>query len=85
MPDKNTVPDGPLNKDYMGVWRHKATGGFYVLLLMAMNETDLIPAAVYKSLKDNIIWTRPWREFTDGRFEKVDWDAVNSSVYHFIK
>lgn len=55
----------------MTYWQHRK-GGLYEVLHHAVNEADLRPVVVYRSLKDNKIWVRPMGEFYDGRFTRYD-------------
>ncbi len=52
--------------------RHKKSGGFYQVVLLANIEASLEPAYVYKSLQSHDFWIRPQAEMEDGRFELVD-------------
>lgn len=52
-------------------YRHVATGGFYRLVGEALRESDLAKLAVYRSEETGQVWTRPWEEFHDGRFELI--------------
>lgn len=51
--------------------RHKKTGGFYKVLLLANVEATLEPAYVYESMQSHDFWIRPQAEMEDGRFEVV--------------
>ena len=51
--------------------RHKKTGGFYKVLLLANVEATLESAYVYESLQSHDFWIRPQAEMEDGRFELV--------------
>ena len=51
--------------------RHKKTGGFYKVLLLANVEASLEPAYVYESLQSHDFWIRPKLEMEDGRFEPI--------------
>lgn len=51
------------------IFRHMKTGGLYSLLAIAVRESDLEPVAIYSSQETQTTWTRPAREFFDGRFE----------------
>lgn len=52
--------------------RHKKTGGFYKLVVLANVEANLEPAYVYESMQSHDFWIRPQAEMEDGRFELVD-------------
>jgi hypothetical protein len=54
-----------------GKLRHKETGGFYKVLLLANLEATLEPAYVYESMQSNDFWIRPKAEMEDGRFELI--------------
>jgi hypothetical protein len=49
--------------------KHKKTGGFYKVLLLANIEASLEPAYVYESMQSHDFWIRPKAEMEDGRFE----------------
>jgi len=51
--------------------RHKKTGGFYQVVLLANIEASLEPAYVYESMQSHDFWIRPKAEMEDGRFELV--------------
>ena len=51
--------------------KHKKSGGFYKVLLLANIEATLEPAYVYESLQTHDFWIRPKAEMEDGRFELV--------------
>ena len=51
--------------------KHKKTGGFYKVLLLANVEAPLEPAYVYESLQSHDFWIRPKAEMEDGRFELI--------------
>jgi len=51
--------------------RHKKTGGFYKVVLLANVEATLEPAYVYESMQSHDFWIRPQAEMEDGRFEVV--------------
>lgn len=55
-------------------WRHRKTGGVYVIDHHGLIEATLEPAVVYRP-KDGtpgLVWVRPAAEFFDGRFEEVN-------------
>jgi len=51
--------------------KHKKTGGFYKVVLLANVEANLEPAYVYESLQSHDFWIRPKAEMEDGRFELI--------------
>ncbi len=51
--------------------RHKKTGGFYKVVLLANIEATLEPAYVYESMQSQDFWIRPKAEMEDGRFELI--------------
>jgi len=51
--------------------RHKKTGGFYQVVLLANVEASLEPAYVYESMQSHDFWIRPKAEMEDGRFELI--------------
>jgi hypothetical protein len=51
--------------------RHKKTGGFYKIVLLANVEANLEPAYVYESMQSHDFWIRPKVEMEDGRFELI--------------
>ena len=51
--------------------RHKKTGGFYRVVLLANIEATLEPAYVYESMQSQDFWIRPKAEMEDGRFELI--------------
>lgn len=55
------------------VWRHKKSGGVYVVKLHVIVEATLAPAVVYHNRQKtkSEIWCRPASEFFDGRFERL--------------
>jgi predicted HAD superfamily Cof-like phosphohydrolase len=53
-------------------FRHTKTGGLYsVISEYALNEADMSPVVVYRSLSTGTIWVRSHKEFFDGRFEAM--------------
>jgi len=55
------------------IWRHKKTGGLYVIIDDEVNiEKDYTPSVMYMSLIDGEKWVRPREEFHDGRFENLN-------------
>jgi hypothetical protein len=53
------------------VWRHKKTGGLYVVIGVATVEGAGARVVVYVSRHTGQMFTRPYPEFMDGRFEAV--------------
>ncbi len=51
--------------------KHKKTGGFYKIVLLANIEANLEPAYVYESMQSHDFWIRPQAEMEDGRFELI--------------
>ncbi len=49
--------------------KHKKTGGVYQITSLAIQEATMEPAVVYSSVETGALWTRPAKEFFDGRFE----------------
>lgn len=55
------------------LYRHLKTGGhYYVETDEATIEKTGERAVVYTSVKDGRVWVRPFDEFNDGRFERVE-------------
>jgi hypothetical protein len=67
---KMAAPDEGLFKPGSRL-RHKKTGGFYKVVLLANIEASLEPAYVYESMQSHDFWIRPKAEMEDGRFELV--------------
>jgi hypothetical protein len=65
---KMAAPDAGLFKPGNKL-RHKKTGGFYKVVLLANIEASLEPAYVYESMQSRDFWIRPKAEMEDGRFE----------------
>ena len=60
----------------MDVWithryRHKKTGGIYVVVTLGKLEGRGTEMVVYLALSDSTVWIRPFDEFADGRFEHL--------------
>lgn len=56
------------------VWRHAKSGGVYRVECVAIEEATLSVVVVYR-LRDGaapVTFTRPYREFTDGRFTIIE-------------
>jgi hypothetical protein len=67
---KMADPDSGLFKPGAKL-RHKKTGGFYKVVLLANIEATLEPAYVYESMQSQDFWIRPKAEMEDGRFELI--------------
>lgn len=67
---KMAAPDEGLFKPGSRL-RHKKTGGFYKVVLLANIEASLEPAYVYESMQSHDFWIRPQAEMEDGRFELI--------------
>lgn len=52
-------------------YKHLKTGGIYERLSDALNEADLVPVTVYRSVETGQSWVRRTSEFEDGRFIEV--------------
>lgn len=53
-------------------WRHRK-GGEYVVDCCALVEADLSIVVIYRLLgTPGPSWSRPFHEFTDGRFARID-------------
>jgi hypothetical protein len=61
------------------LYRHVKTNGEYqVLVEWALLEHNQEPHVVYKSMVDNKVWVRPYKEFFDGRFTRITDDEIIS-------
>lgn len=70
MGSENTVYATALHRlqPYLGsIWRHRK-GGTYEVVLFAIREHDRAIDVVYRDLSGAVLYTRPAREFFDGRF-----------------
>lgn len=65
------IPDGGLFKPGSKL-KHKKTGGFYKVVLLANVEANLESAYVYESMQTHDFWIRPKTEMEDGRFELIE-------------
>lgn len=75
-----------MMSQHLTLWRHKRTRGVYVEVATASMEETEQQMVVYRLAlprtpaweypKDHIVWVRPAKEFYDGRFERLDTDAV---------
>lgn len=57
------------------IWRHRK-GGTYAVVLFAIREQDRTIDVVYRDVICDVLYTRPAREFFDGRFSPVSIGAV---------
>lgn len=53
------------------LYKHKKTGGTYLLQMLATNEADLETTVIYSDTETGTLWSRPASEFFDGRFVRV--------------
>lgn len=68
-------------------FRHKKTGREYQIVGVGcmqardwgivtdpynITDVDMEEVVIYRDVKDNHLWVRPYKEFFDGRFEPVD-------------
>ena len=51
--------------------KHKKSGGFYKVVMLANIEANLEPAYVYESMQTHDFWIRPKAEMDVGRFELI--------------
>ncbi len=62
-----------MSKDIDFIYRHKKSGGLYVILERGLLESTKEPVIIYREVqKDGSygeIWVRPMKDFFDGRFE----------------
>lgn len=57
----------------MKIWRHKKTGGLYVVVTDNFQiEATMEQGILYKGVYDGKEWVRPKTEFMDGRFEPLN-------------
>lgn len=62
-----TIADSSSQSKF-GYWTHRK-GGQYEIVGFGIQEQDLVPVVVYRSLGEpEVWWTRPCAEFFDGRF-----------------
>lgn len=54
----------------MSLWQHKK-GSVYEILGYAVEEATLNPVVIYRSLSGGGVWTRPCKNFFDGRFTQI--------------
>lgn len=67
------------NKPYRTLpdrYRHKARGTIYEILMFATLQIDgpqdMAQVVVYRDIETQRVWTRPYSDFVDGRFEKIE-------------
>lgn len=72
--------NAPQNSRY----RHIKTGGTYELLSAGEDEHQRVMVAVYRGESDGKVWTRPWNEFFDGRFESLPSIPNEKALHHTI-
>ena len=60
--------EGPIEGT---LWRHKKSGGLYVVKEKCRIEATAEPGLLYKSEKTGELWVRPETEFLDGRFVHI--------------
>jgi hypothetical protein len=65
------------------IWRHKARGTTYMVVVEGTREANMEPCVAYVALMDGKVWLRPTEEFLDGRFEAVT--PVTASVFDKAK
>jgi len=59
----------PSSQPPFGFWRHRK-GSLYEILGFGIQENNLVPVVIYREIKGETIWTRPCKEFFDGRFTR---------------
>jgi hypothetical protein len=64
------VNDGPLLFVRDSLWEHRR-GGVYRVLLIARREADRTLDIVYRDEASGQVYTRPARDFFDGRFTPI--------------
>ena len=52
-------------------WRHRK-GGLYRVVCVAFREQTMLPEIVYEDSIQPVTYIRPYDEFMDGRFERVE-------------
>jgi len=62
------VPVFPLPGE---MYQHVKTGGRYMVICMASEESSETPVVVYRDVEKGATWTRPACEFLDGRFVRL--------------
>lgn len=65
-------------------YKHIKTGGTYELLSAGEDEHQRSMVAVYRGESDGKVWTRPWNEFFDGRFEELPALPNEKALHHTI-
>jgi len=53
-------------------WRHRRSGGTYVVIAVALVESTLVPAVVYAGVarEGRAVWVRPLEQWAE-RFEQI--------------
>ncbi len=51
--------------------RHKKSGDVYRVEMFVTDEANLAPLVVYSDVETGTLWSRPAKEFFDGRYERV--------------
>lgn len=56
------------------IWRHEKSGGVYIVDCIAIEEATLSVVVAYRLLHGErpVTFTRPYKEFTDGRFTQME-------------
>lgn len=59
-----------------GIWKHKKSGGLYLIIGFCVKEDDFTNMVLYKEVpkeidRPEILWARPVGEFFDGRFTQI--------------
>jgi hypothetical protein len=52
-------------------WQHRARLTKYTVVTLALHHETLEVLVVYRDLKTEVAWVRPFEEFTDGRFMRL--------------
>jgi len=53
------------------LWRHRK-GGVYRIVRVAFREQTMTPEVVYEDSAHPVAYIRPYDEFMDGRFERIE-------------
>jgi hypothetical protein len=61
-----------FNPELHITYRHIKTGGIYIILCRAKDESSNVDLVVYGNIETLDSWTRPATEFYDGRFVRVE-------------
>lgn len=62
--------------DQSEIWQHVKSQGLYTVIGEGLQESDLEPVVIYRSLFDGELWVRPTSEFYDGRFRNIAIDEL---------